>query len=395
MQGRGLVFVLALMAIAARGSAQTAMFPAVPPAPIPPALAPPPAASMGFLASLGMLCKAKTAWCCQSPIGKLLTNAKKPLNLMTGGMLPSCCESTVAAGQLAAPGAVGAAAKIKAEEAAAQARREAVKFLGTVDCHYYPEAEITLIMSLRADRNECVRWEAAKALSNGCCCTKNVVEALTITVSGSEKDGNPSENSPRVRAMAAAALQNCLAFHYHPTPLPPEVPQRPEQPVLDQQSRAGGVQLTAYYTQIAGKPMGQAISEAQRALAAAMSPASPAASAATPTGQRNLLTLWQRAGLDENQSTVDAIAGVEPIPDPLAADVPMPTPAFAPPPPAHLLQPGGVSPAWPVQGQPMQPAPSIMTPGSPSPVRPADFRPFVDRAPITQIPPPPHWPGHP
>src|SRR5256885_11485017 len=31
------------------------------------------------------------------------------------------------------------AAKIKADEAGANARRAAVRYLGTVDCHYYPE----------------------------------------------------------------------------------------------------------------------------------------------------------------------------------------------------------------------------------------------------------------
>src|SRR2546425_250805 len=74
--------------------------------------------------------------------------------------------------------AEAAAAKIRADEAGAKARRTAVKYLATVDCHYYPEAEAALIAALRADRNECVRLEAALALGGGCCCTRNAAQAL-------------------------------------------------------------------------------------------------------------------------------------------------------------------------------------------------------------------------
>ena len=73
---------------------------------------------------------------------------------------------------------MSAAAKIKQEEMAAHARCDAVKYLATVDCHWYPEAEAALICALRTDRSECVRYEAAVALNNGCCCTKKTVEAL-------------------------------------------------------------------------------------------------------------------------------------------------------------------------------------------------------------------------
>src|SRR5207237_2362732 len=104
----------------------------------------------------------------------------------------------------------GAAAKIKADEAAAKARREAVRYLGTVDCHYWPEAQDALINALRADRNECVRLEAAWVLGRGCCCTKKTIVALSITVAGSDRDGNPYEDSDRVKAAAAAALAHCL-----------------------------------------------------------------------------------------------------------------------------------------------------------------------------------------
>ena len=89
-------------------------------------------------------------------------------------------------------------------------RRKAVRCLARVDCNWYPEAELALINSLRTDKAECVRLEAAKVLSIGCCGTKKVIDALTITVNASSKDGNPPENSPRVREMALVALQHAL-----------------------------------------------------------------------------------------------------------------------------------------------------------------------------------------
>src|SRR5439155_7473500 len=102
------------------------------------------------------------------------------------------------------------AAKIKADEAKAAQRRVAIRYLGTVDCHYYPEAEDALISGLRGDRNECVRFEAALALSKGCCCTKKTVEKLLLVVNGEDSDGNPSETSERVKGMAMVALQRCM-----------------------------------------------------------------------------------------------------------------------------------------------------------------------------------------
>ena len=59
------------------------------------------------------------------------------------------------------------------------------------------------------------------ALGRGCCCTRATLEALSICVSGSERDGNPSETSERVRMAAYAALEGCLA-RLGPVPLPLE-----------------------------------------------------------------------------------------------------------------------------------------------------------------------------
>ena len=80
---------------------------------------------------------------------------------------------------LAKPGAEGAAAVAKADALAAKARRASVRYLGTLDCRYYPEAEAALIAALRTDGVECVRWEAAMALGRSCCCNRRVMAALT------------------------------------------------------------------------------------------------------------------------------------------------------------------------------------------------------------------------
>src|SRR5947208_2751239 len=72
-----------------------------------------------------------------------------------------------------------------------------------------PEATEALAKSLRLDRNECVRFEAALALGNGCCCNEKTVRALEMSVSMSDKDGAPVERSDRVRAAAADALAHC------------------------------------------------------------------------------------------------------------------------------------------------------------------------------------------
>ena len=102
---------------------------------------------------------------CRSPLGNLVNNMLKPVGAFSGGMVGSCCPPALPS-DLAKPpdSAEGAAARIKADEAEAKARRAAVRYLGTVDCHYWPEAQAALIIALRADRNECVRLEAALAL---------------------------------------------------------------------------------------------------------------------------------------------------------------------------------------------------------------------------------------
>ena len=138
---------------------------------------------------------------------------------------------TEPAGDLAAPAdsPEGAAARIQASELDAKKRRATIRYLGTVDCRYWPEAEAALITGLRSDPNECVRYEAALALTNGCCCTKSIIDALVLCVSGSTKDNHPAETSQRVRNQAGVALERCLC-RYTQVVGAPDASQRPEKP---------------------------------------------------------------------------------------------------------------------------------------------------------------------
>jgi len=159
-------------------------------------------------------CKLKI---CRSPLGPMVSSMTAgPLGALSGGLLSNCCPPPTAA-EIAAleakggpQGAAAVAAKIQADEADAKARVAAVEYLGTVDCRYWKEAQVALLNALRADRNECVRYAAARAFNNGCCCSKEVIETLRIVVAGEDSDGFPAESSTRIRATAFAALQGCL-----------------------------------------------------------------------------------------------------------------------------------------------------------------------------------------
>jgi hypothetical protein len=150
---------------------------------------------------------------CKCEIVKLLKQSLLPASAATGGIIPvgNCCPA-IKKEDLAKPAesSEGAAARIKKDVEEAAARRVAVRYLGTVDCRYWPEAEQALIDALRADKIECVRYEAALALQRGCCCTKRIAKALTITIEGTDVDGNPAERSHRVQDAAALALSMCV-----------------------------------------------------------------------------------------------------------------------------------------------------------------------------------------
>lgn len=118
------------------------------------------------------------------------------------------------------------AAKIKADEAQANARQAAVRYLATVDCNYYPEAEAGLIAALRADRSENVRYEAAVALGSSRGATRRIIDALNLSALGQDVDGNPPETSERVRQAARASLNRVLAggMAMYPVTPPPGMP---------------------------------------------------------------------------------------------------------------------------------------------------------------------------
>jgi hypothetical protein len=169
---------------------------------------------------------------CACPLVQFLQGALVPVSALSGGLISGCCPA-INPLDLAKPAdsAEGAASRIKKLEAEAKARRAACRYLGTVDCRRFPEAELALINSLRGDTNECVRIEAALALGNGCCCTKKVLEALVITVAG-KKTNDPAETSLRVKAAAAYALERCLTRYCEidPASLPAERPPEPGKP---------------------------------------------------------------------------------------------------------------------------------------------------------------------
>lgn len=235
---------------------------------------------------------------CKMPIGQMLNNASAPLSAMTGGLIPSFCPQTPTPEQLADKGAVGAAAKIQADEAAAKERRAAVRYLGTVDCHYWPEAGKALIAALRSDRNECVRYEAALALANGCCCNKSTIEALIIVLSCSDRDNFPKETSARVHAAARVALDKCLSCFEDVTPVKQNI-ENPEKPGENKQQgnpeKAGQptpktaghaprklnepkLKGEEYYASIEQQPMEPIVREGRRVLAATVSRAIPTSS---------------------------------------------------------------------------------------------------------------------
>ena len=103
-----------------------------------------------------------------------------------------------------------AAAMIKADEANVERQRSVIRYLGGVDCTYYPQAESALIAALRSDPHESLRYEAAQALSNSSCWTRNTLVVLNQAMTGSSADGFPSERlRPRPWGRSAACRALC------------------------------------------------------------------------------------------------------------------------------------------------------------------------------------------
>jgi len=214
-----------LVVNAGLAQAQPAAAPAAPPAPATPTAASAAGveAKPGFFKKLCDACEECKRKICKTPAGAMLNNMTKPLTLATGGIIPPFCPQFPSAADLAQAGVAGAAAAGKKDALEAAARKDAVRFLGTLDCRYFPAAAKALAAALRTDPSECVRYEAALVLNRGCCCTQTTINALEASVSGTEMDGNPAERSGRVRCAAATALEKCLGCYVAPPQEPAEV----------------------------------------------------------------------------------------------------------------------------------------------------------------------------
>jgi hypothetical protein len=300
----GLVCLIVLLTCTSAAWAQG--LPPIPSAPAAPAVPVAPAApsvpgSMGSSTSQGniwskiLLTPEQKAACkkhwCESGIAQFVGMMVKPMTLATGGLIKPCCPGPDQAKpeDLAKPSdsADGAAARIKEDEAHAKERRANVRYLGTVDCSRYPEAEKALINALRTDRNECVRWEAAIVLGHGCCCTRKTIEALKMAASASDKDNNPKESSERVRAAAEVSLNACETS----ADLPPEPPEK----------APGAEKIEPPLEEARIRPRIRAIPMADNAIQPAGFVTRPAATTQiidtplrVPTGQRGLIDLLRR-----------------------------------------------------------------------------------------------------
>ncbi|TWT38768.1 hypothetical protein [Blastopirellula retiformator] len=283
----------------------------------------PSAAGGGFFSEICSCLEAKHASCCNSAFGHFLHDSFAPVTMMTGGLLPPPCNSVYNQVQQGIANGVGpngqpvspaqaAAAKIAADQAQVPARVAAVKELACVDWHWYPEAEAALISSLRSDRSECVRFQAAIAFAQARTITKAACEALRICAEGSDKDGNPSENSPRVRMMAVEALAHCCDCG--------QLFERPEQnydrPEFPEGALpVGKTALSPYYQRAAQCSTDELLAAARQTIASFRSVEPPQQGpTAASRGPRTLMALWRQSA-------------VEPIP--AGAQPPVPTPAEA------------------------------------------------------------------
>jgi hypothetical protein len=298
---------------------------------------------LGLSGSNLQSCRAKI---CASPVGQMLNStATGPLAAMTGGFIPALCPPAPSASQIAAlqaqspDSAAATAAKIQASEAGAKARVEAVEYLGTVDCTRWKEATTALVNSLRADTNECVRYAAARVLNSGCCCNKQTIEALKICVAGEDTDGKPPETSPRVKAAAFNALQNCLMR------VPEVLPEEPKRTPIDRErgpnlepipqplgrerssmNDQAGSHIAASHVvpkpaaarfeeELQRKTYSQAVNEARHTLFEVARTSNP--SPMLPPGKKSVIDLLNKARQDMNKK---ARASAPPPPGPVPGD---------------------------------------------------------------------------
>jgi hypothetical protein len=350
---------------------------------------------------------------CDSMLGQLINNSLAPVGGLTGGIIGPCCPLIQPEDLLKPPtSAEGAAAAIMADTLAAKERRAAVRFLGTVDCRYWPEAEMALINALRADRNECVRLEAAISLNRGCCCTKNIIKALALTVASADDDGNPRENSPRVRTLAHRALMRCLNCYAEIVPAPPpppikkngeegekppvppgETPPPPPPPVLGEKldldangmPKAVGMssRSAAYYARVSREAEATIVAEAREVLSRVrVQPVSMQAEAAEDRSLFGVIrSVWSSddkpepkpttppavkpANYAQAQKTTSPARVHPPIPQPHQSPV-LTKPAQPVSHATHLRNLGGHPPTPPAKTAPRSPVTQAYAPATPS-----------------------------
>jgi hypothetical protein len=297
---------------------------------------------LGLSGSNLQACRAKL---CASQVGQMLNStATGPLAAVTGGFIPALCPPAPNASQIAAlnakapGGAEATAAKIQASEADAKARVAAVEYLATVDCTRWKEATTALKNALRADPNECVRYAAAQALNSGCCCNKETMDALKVCVSGETSDGNPPETSPRVKAAAFNALQNCLMRvpevlpeEPQPKPIPretapdalpgPIVPRERSTMIAPDGSHITAshviqkAKLTRFEEELQRKTYAQTVNEARQTLLEIAR--SPNQSPTLTPGKKSVIDLLRKARHDMDSK---ARANAPPPPGPVPSD---------------------------------------------------------------------------
>ena len=246
-------------------------------------------------------CKAKF---CASQIGSLVNNGMLPISGITGGLIGGCCPTVPTPAQLAAAERKAARKawprRSRPRRPRPRRRSPRIEYLATVDCRYWPDAEKALIDRLRADRNECVRYAAARAMGTGCCCTKKTLAALKLVVEGADTDGNPSERSERVKSASWYALGHCVNRYVPSTPAPRERPSEPprrEYPAgYDPNPRAA-----SYEEIVANTPDAVLVSEARRVLAASARVA-PLGDQTMPTGSRSVFQALQGRFIDDGRS---------------------------------------------------------------------------------------------
>ncbi len=385
--------VVGVAASAERCSAQLPAVPAVPgvTAPIvPPVVAAPAAPAAAPRVGIFQRMKTNFSTCLRglmdTPFGQLLNNATKPLSALTGGVVPTLAGKPTAE-ETKQPGAAGAAATGKKDAAEVPKRLEDVKFLGTLDCRYYPDASKALADGLRTDPNECVRYAAALALGRGCCCTKITIAALEASVSGFDKDGNPAERSPRVRFAAAIALEKCLAC-YTPTPIDPDpacVEEKPviggEKPKVGEQPKTGtgGTDPTppkqpdpaGEVRRLNTPPTPKQVARALETLEAfqdevLVAQAAYGTGAVPPpsSGAKGVFTLWQAAAVEPAQpvQTMQAMHTMQPTLRAPAAVMPATTQQAARPAPKTTAPPPTMTPPTTASAAPrpkFQPADNV------------------------------------